>query len=363
MFDLENEQVPRINEDVDLVRIKEDNYCQIGDLVIADASEDYNDIGKTIEIVNLGNKKTLAGLHTFLARPTENKVALGFSGYLMQSWTVRKQVMTIAQGTKVLGLATGRLGKVNLYLPTLPEQIKIANFLTAVDAKIANLSEEKSLLENYKKGVMQKIFSQELRFKQDDGSDFPEWEIRKLSYYLEVSNLKNRELKYDKTDVLSVSGEFGIVNQIEFQGRSFAGESVENYGVVETGDIVYTKSPLKSNPYGIIKVNKGKSGIVSTLYAVYKCRKDLNGRFLDYYFQLDDNTNRYLRPLVQKGSKNDMKINNSKVLIDPVLFPSLIEQDKIVDFLEVIDRKIDKLRFEIDHSQEWKKGLLQQLFV
>lgn len=91
-----------------------------------------------------------------------------------------------------------------------------------------------------------------IRFKgyQED------WEQRKLEDYLEVSREKNREELLGKEDVLSVSGEFGIVNQIEFQGRSFAGASVANYGVVETGDVVYTKSPLKSNPYGIIKTNK-----------------------------------------------------------------------------------------------------------
>ena len=92
-----------------------------------------------------------------------------------------------------------------------------------------------------------------------------DWEQRKLSEYLDVSNDKNTEETFTKADVLSVSGDFGIVNQIEFQGRSFAGASVSNYGVVHTGDIVYTKSPLNSNPYGIIKANKGKSGIVSTL--------------------------------------------------------------------------------------------------
>ena len=85
------------------------------------------------------------------------------------------------------------------------------------------------------------------------------WEQRKLNEYLTVSTKKNTEDKYDKTDVLSVSGEVGVVNQIEFQGRSFAGASVSNYGVVETGDVVYTKSPLRANPYGIIKANKGKS--------------------------------------------------------------------------------------------------------
>ena len=95
------------------------------------------------------------------------------------------------------------------------------------------------------------------------------WEQRKLNEYLEVSRAKNKDEVFGKEDVLSVSGDYGIVNQIEFQGRSFAGASVAPYGVVEIGDVVYTKSPLKSNPYGIIKTNKGKPGIVSTLYAVY----------------------------------------------------------------------------------------------
>lgn len=80
-----------------------------------------------------------------------------------------------------------------------------------------------------------------------------------MSDYIEVSNEKNTNDTYGKQDVLSVSGDYGIVNQIEFQGRSFAGASVSNYGVVRTNDIGYTKSPLNSNPYGIIKTNKGKT--------------------------------------------------------------------------------------------------------
>jgi type I restriction enzyme S subunit len=147
---------------------------------------------------------------------------------------------------------------------------------------------------------------------------------------------RNFEKRFNKQDVLSVSGLYGIVNQIEFQGRSFAGASVDNYHIVELNDIVYTKSPLKSNPYGIIKSNKHKAGIVSTLYAVYRPKENLNSSYLDYYFQLDDNTNRYLRPLVHKGAKNDMKINNFHVLSDYITIPQKEEQNKIATFLTSI---------------------------
>ena len=100
-----------------------------------------------------------------------------------------------------------------------------------------------------------------LRFKgfNDD------WAQRLLKHFITVSSQKNLDNSFDKFDVLSVSGKYGIVNQIKFQGRSFAGKTLTNYKVVNSNDVVYTKSPIKNNPYGVIKVNKHKSGIVSTL--------------------------------------------------------------------------------------------------
>lgn len=145
---------------------------------------------------------------------------------------------------------------------------------------------------------------------------------------------------FNKEHVLSVSGEYGIVNQIEFQGRSFAGVSVANYGVVETGDIVYTKSPLKSNPYGIIKTNKGKPGIVSTLYAVYKPKDNTAPEFVQTYFEQDARMNNYMHPLVNKGAKNDMKVSAENALKGLVFFPCKKEQLKISEFFANLDNLI-----------------------
>ena len=186
LFDLTKELVPLINNDVDLSKYNEEKYCKEGDLVVADASEDYVDIGKTIELININNKKVLAGLHTFLARPNKYKMAKGFATYLMQTWKVRKQVMVIAQGTKVLGIANGRLGKVKLSIPEYEEQKKIASFLSSVDDKLNKLKKKKKLLNEYKKGLMQKIFSQELRFKDDNGNNYPDWEEKKLDDLIDI---------------------------------------------------------------------------------------------------------------------------------------------------------------------------------
>ena len=197
-----------------------------------------------------------------------------------------------------------------------------------------------------------------LRFK---GFTAP-WEQRKLEEYLEVSGQKNFEGIYTKEDVLSVSGDFGIVNQIEFQGRSFAGASVANYGVVETGDIVYTKSPLKSNPYGIIKANKGKNGIVSTLYAVYKPKQSANPEFVQNYFEQDARMNNYMHPLVNKGAKNDMKVSAENALKGQIVFPDIKEQRTISEFFRNLDTLITLHQRKYEKLVNIKKSMLDKMF-
>lgn len=189
-----------------------------------------------------------------------------------------------------------------------------------------------------------------------------DWEQRKLNEFLSVSNLKNAENKYNKKDVLSVSGDYGIVNQIDFQGRSFAGASVSNYGVVEKGDIVYTKSPLKLNPYGIIKTNRLNNGIVSTLYAIYKTKENCDSKFIEHYFNLDSRLNQYLKPLVNKGAKNDMKVSSENALIGEVCFPKITEQVLIADLLDCLDIYITLHQRKLNNLKLKKKALLQKLF-
>ena len=188
-------------------------------------------------------------------------------------------------------------------------------------------------------------------------------EINKLNKYLAVSKQKNTQLKFDKEDVLSVSGEFGIINQIQFQGRSFAGASVEMYSIVDTGNIVYTKSPLKANPYGIIKTNYGIPGIVSTLYAVYLPNENVFPGFVERYFENDLRLNSYLKPLVNKGAKNDMKVSDENALLGAVIFPQLEEQVAISDYFTNLDKFIQSHKDKITQLETLKKKLLQNMFI
>jgi type I restriction enzyme S subunit len=252
------------------------------------------------------------------------------------------------------------LKNVSIKFPSLPEQQKIASFLTAVDDKLALLKEKKNKLEQYKKGVMQKIFAQELRFKDDEGSEYPEWEERKLGDVLREHKIKSS----GNEEVYSVSVHKGLINQVEHLGRVFAASNTYNYNLVQPSDIVYTKSPTGDFPFGIIKQSKlDKNVIVSPLYGVFTPETAGLGYLLNVYFESSINVSNYLSSIIQKGAKNTINITNNTFLSKKMTLPlSMEEQNKIGDFLSVIDEKIEVVNQQIKNTEEYKKGLLQGMF-
>jgi len=197
-----------------------------------------------------------------------------------------------------------------------------------------------------------------LRFPEFTG----EWRYSFLNEYLEENKERNKKGLFDKTTVLSVSGDFGIVNQIRLLGRSFAGKSVLDYHVVRYGNIVYTKSPLKEYPYGIVKINNGVDGIVSTLYAVYNVKSNASGCFIENYFALPRRTNKYFKPIVRIGAKHDMKISNEEAIANVVCFPQYAEQQKIAEFLSLIDDRIVSQNKIIEDLKKLKSAIRKKIF-
>lgn len=188
-----------------------------------------------------------------------------------------------------------------------------------------------------------------------------EWKEAPLSEYLMVSNERNNDNRYTAQDIQSVSGEYGVVNQIEFQGRSFAGASLLNYRVIHHGEIAYTKSPLKLSPYGIIKANKNVTGIVSALYGVYKVKQG-DANFIQCYFDLRSRLNNYLRPLVNKGAKNTLLITDEDAIAGKVVFPKDLEQKEITTFIDKISSTILQREAELEKLKNVKRALLEKLF-
>lgn len=246
-------------------------------------------------------------------------------------------------------------------IPSLEEQTKIANFLSNVDKIIEEQEGKVKDLELYKKGMMQKIFKQEIRFKDDNGQDYPEWEEKKLSEVLTETKAKNTgDLK-----VCSVAVKKGVIDQIEHLGRSFAAKDTSNYKLVKKGDLIYTKSPTGKFPYGIVKQSfLDEDVIVSPLYGVFEPMNYFLGYILHSYFYYKENTNNYLHSIVQKGAKNTINISNEIFLSKKIRLPiNLEEQTKIANFLFNIDKIIEEENKKLEDLRQWKKGLLQQMFV
>ena len=336
-------------------------YSKGGEVIVPASGETAEDISIASVVVKPG---ILLGGDLNIVSPTAEYDS-AFLALTISSGATHKYLSSLAQGKSVVHLHNADIQSVSAKFPTKREQEKIHLLFGKIDTLITLHQRKYEKLVNIKKSMLDKMFPKngasvpEIRFK---GFTDP-WEQRKLEEYLEVSGQKNFEGIYTKEDVLSVSGDFGIVNQIEFQGRSFAGASVANYGVVETGDIVYTKSPLKSNPYGIIKANKGKNGIVSTLYAVYKPKQSANPEFVQIYFEQDARMNNYMHPLVNKGAKNDMKVSAENALKGQIVFPDIKEQRTISEFFRNLDTLITLHQRKLEKLVQIRKAFAERCFL
>ncbi len=251
------------------------------------------------------------------------------------------------------------LNQVEFYWPeNLKEQTKIASFLTTVDEKITGLKKQLTLLERYKKGVMQKIFSQELRFKDENGNEFPDWEEKKLGNVISQKNIRNKENK--DLNILSVSNSKGFILQKEqFEGHRVASIDTTNYKVVNKGEIAYNPSRINVGSIAILK--KYNEGIVSPMYVVFS----LNSQKLDaIFFEAIYSSHRFSQ-LVKSGCSGSVRdsLNFDDLALFIFSIPSLPEQQKIASFLSSIDEKIEKCQGQIKAMENWKKGLLQQMFV
>ena len=177
-IDCQKEKLPFINIDNNLSKYNQESYIRNGDIIIADTAEDYS-AGKVTEICNVNNLQILSGLHTFLARP-KKQFASKFLGYKMNSNSYHNQVAPLVAGTKVYSINRKAIAETSISYPTRPEQQKIADFLSTVDSIIASETKILNALQKKKKALMQKLFSLQLRFKAEDGSEFPEWVEKKL---------------------------------------------------------------------------------------------------------------------------------------------------------------------------------------
>lgn len=251
-----------------------------------------------------------------------------------------------------------------IQLPNDFEQQKIAEFLSTIDTVIAKQKETVSAWEERKKGVMQKLFSQEVRFKADDGSNFPEWEEKKLN---EIAVRVTRKNKDNVTDIpLTISSADGLIDQRNFFNKIVASKDMSGYFFLKNGEFAYNKSYSKGYNFGSIKrLDLYDEGALSTLYICFALNKNENSDFYQKYF---DSLSWYpeLQKICAEGARNHGLLNvptNDFFQLKLCVPSSDKEQHKIADCLSSLDEVIEKQKETLVAWEELKKGLLQQMFV
>ena len=257
------------------------------------------------------------------------------------------------EASGVPSLSKDTIEKIKVFIPQLDEQRKISEMLSVIDERIATQNKIIDKLQSLIKGIVYQA--------KIDGVRQNTWQKKELRKVLQERNEKNTK----GYEVCSVSVTQGVVNQIEYLGRSFAAKDTLHYNVVKYGDIVYTKSPTGDFPYGIVKRSNIRYNVaVSPLYGVYEPVNDNIGIILHFYFMQPSNALNYLHRLIQKGAKNTISITNGRFLENTIPLPNSSEETKRLAWLLTAIQ--NKMVLELDllsNYQKQKQYLLRQMFI
>lgn len=265
-----------------------------------------------------------------------------YMNFLLNTEKSLEKLKAIASGTtSVAAIYTKDLLKVKVKIPFVDEQTKIASFLCAVDEKISQLTQKHELLSQYKQGMMRKLFSQQIRFKADDGSEFGEWEETELGKHCQIKTGKldanamrpNGEFRF-----YTCAKEFYLIDEYAFDTEALL--------ISGNGANV-----------GYIHYYKGKFNAYQRTYVLDQWQQNII--FIQYFLE------QFLKERIygEKKEGNTPYIVLSTLSEMPLLLPCLEEQTKIAKFLSAIDQKIEVVAQQIEQAKQWKKGLLQQMFI
>ena len=326
------------------------------DIIFADASEDRKDLGKVAVVRDIeGN--VLSGLHTICFRPNESLNSEFFLNHSLNKEYL-KFMYTRGNGAKVLGISKSNLSEYKFLAPSKEEQEKIASFFSLIDDKISLQGEKVEALKDYKRGMMQKIFSRELRFKDDEGRDYPEWEEKSFSEFL--TTRIEKQVPTEEAPLMAFTSTGGIEHKGEKYDRSFLVKSDNKlYKRTELNDFIYSSNNLD---VGSIGLNKYGTAVISDVYEIFIISKGNLPNFISELIQMPKVMNKILR-YRQGVMYGQYRIHADEFLKIREFIPCLEEQKKIDEFLKVIDNKIKKEQEKLDYLNEYKKGLLQQMFV
>lgn len=316
-----------------------------GDILFQRSSETREEVGSASVYLDENNNATFGG---FVIRGKKiGEYIPVFMNKLLKTDMSRDSITSKSGGSTRFNVGQETLSSIELYYPNLDEQQKIASFLSLVDDKISKLKKKKDLLEEYKKGLMQKLFSQEIRFKDDNGDDFPDWEEKQVKeiFTLTRGNVLSMSLVKDN---IEKDYKFPVYSS-QTKKNGLAG--YYNLHLFEDA-ITWTTDGAGA---GDVNFRKGK------FYCTNVC---------GVLISKDGYANLFISEILNSVSRkyvsyvgNPKLMNNVMAEISIFIPNSIDEQKKIANFLNAIDTKIALCVDEIDRIEVWKKGLLQKMFV
>lgn len=305
------------------------------------------------------NRRRILGLPTAIdnnmmaAIPDKQQL----DGEFLYYFLLMQDLGRFSQESAVPSVNQGHLSSIEISLPPLPEQRKIAEILRTWDEALEKLTALRALNIRRRVWFRTHLFTGKVRLPGFTG----EWRVVPLSEVLHEHGSKSTGAE----EVYSVSVHKGLVNQVEHLGRSFSAANTDHYNRVLPGDIVYTKSPTGDFPLGIIKQSKiDREVIVSPLYGVFTPQTYALGVILDALFESPQAARNYLHPLVQKGAKNTIAVTNSQFLEGKLRLPmDPAEQAAIAHIVNASHAECAAIEAEIEALTRQKRGLMQKLLT
>ena len=339
--------------------VEEERYLQDINIILKEGDiliTKDGSIGKLAFVENIGNKKATLNNGIFRIRIEKENHYSKYFYYTFLSKRFKNFLQQLTAGSTIVHLYQKDFEKYKIAYSSLQEQEKIANFLSNVDKKISLTEEKLELFREYKKGVMQKIFSQELRFKDNNGNDYPEWEEKKLGdilkEYIEKTTINNQY------PILSSTNK-GIVLQNDYFNKQTASTNNIGYKIVPKDYFTY-RSMSDTGEFTINIQQILEKGIVSPAYPVFNTDSE-NKLFIYYSLNYNEFIKEQILTLKEGGTRYALSYKKLEKL--SILLPILEEQQKIADFLSSIDSKIESIGKELEGLKEFKRGLLQQMLV
>ena len=349
IIDCNTENLPYIKDEV--ITNQNFNFIQDGDLIIADTSEDYAGVGECIEVKNVGSKKIVSGLHTFLLRDFSNETIKGFRTYIFNNPKVSIELKKIATGTSVYGISKGNLQKLQIPIPPLPEQEKIAKMLSTWDEAIDNCKGIIEQLKERNKGLAQQLLTGKVRVKGFEGT---KWHLKSLEEVAEFKNGKAHENDIDE------DGKYFVLNSkfISTEGLVFK-KSNKNICPVYIDDITMVMSDIP-NGRAIAKcfyITENDKYTLNQRICCLTANQHTDSKFLFYQI------NRNLHYLAFDNGVSQTNLKKEEVLECPLLMPEKAEQTQIAKLIDTCISELTQYQQKLTHLQNQKKGLMQQLLT